>query len=132
RLDLILLLLLRVGDLEIDLPLGGFLFGDRGLGSPPAGFRSDLGKTDGELGGTGGLREEQGGIRCGGREKSFESHKGVPPKCCPGTTTRFLVSKYLRAGRCEQHRDYFTEGWEQLVILFDYSPAGEPDIANAL
>ncbi|MGY3648402.1 hypothetical protein ACVWW2_003693 [Bradyrhizobium sp. LM4.3] len=83
RLDLVLLLLLRVGDLEIDLALGSLLLGDRRLGRAPAGFRSDLREADGEFGGVGRQREQQRGGRAG-RKEGFEGHQACLPKCYPG------------------------------------------------
>src|SRR3954467_830369 len=94
RLDLVLLFLLRVGDLEIDLALGGLLLGDRGLGRAPAGFRSDLREADGELGGIRRQREQQRS-RGAGRKEGFRGHQA----CLPNVYLwRRLVAWHLKAG----------------------------------
>ncbi len=48
RLDLVFLLLLGVGEFQVDAALLGLLLGDRGFGGAPAGFRADLRKADGQ------------------------------------------------------------------------------------
>ena len=75
RLDLVFLLLLGVGELEVDPPLLGFLPGHRGLGGAPAGFGTDLAEADGQIGGHEGSGDKGNGAR---EERGFDVHDFLP------------------------------------------------------